>query len=287
MGGKMVVGDDGLIAADVGEWNRDKYRVHKLFATLFTKGVRNRWDSLVYLDLFSGPGRAQMRKRKNFVSTAAMNAVELEYPFSQYIFADSKPAMLGALKERIGKRRPELLTSCSFEPGDSNENLDNILRHIPKFSKARRGLTFCFVDPYSIGQLKFSTLRAIKNQYFTDFLVLLAIGMDANRFLKLNLEDPSRTQMDDALDDPDWRDHWLAAAQEGTHFKTWFADRFCEKMVAELQYLPQCRETLKQFRSDDRNLDLYHLGFFSGHKLGYKFFSEADRLGSTQTDLFG
>jgi hypothetical protein len=57
--------------------------------------------------------------------------------------------------------------------------VDDILAKIPAHSTNHRVLSLCFVDPFDIG-IKFETLRKLSERYM-DFLVLLALYMDANR----------------------------------------------------------------------------------------------------------
>jgi hypothetical protein len=69
--------------------------------------------------------------------------------------------------------------NVDFVPGDCNEKVGEILSAIPAHSKKHTVLSFCFVDPWDIG-IRFSTIERL-SQRFVDFLVLLALYMDANR----------------------------------------------------------------------------------------------------------
>ena len=279
----LVAGDDGIVAQEVGEWAKDKYSVHQIFCQIFTAGMRNKWDELVYLDLFAGTGRALLRDSRSFIPTAAMNAVTLEHPFTSYIFADIDQERLTALKNRIATSRPQLVDHCSYEPVDSNNEIHRILRHVPPFSPNRKGLIFCFLDPFALSQIKFATISEI-SRFYADFLILLPTSYDVNRNRMRLLNTSPKKSMEEALGSKEWRSDWKHAEREGIHFKAWFVDAFCAKMT-ELRYLPRSRMTLKRFQSDGR-LDLYHLGFFSRSNRGHEFWEQATKYGTKQTDLF-
>ena len=42
--------DDGLPTPQIGAWGEEKYRHVQLYASLFVKSMRAKWDALVYLD---------------------------------------------------------------------------------------------------------------------------------------------------------------------------------------------------------------------------------------------
>jgi hypothetical protein len=55
------VPDDGLPAADIGPWGKEKYRRIGMYAEMFSTGMKNRWDHRVYIELFAGSGHAVIR----------------------------------------------------------------------------------------------------------------------------------------------------------------------------------------------------------------------------------
>lgn len=61
------------------------------------------------------------------------------------------------------------------------------------------------VDPFDFG-IKFATLKRL-SQVYIDFLVLLAIGMDANRNYDRYVEGNS-PKIDEALGNTEWRERW-------------------------------------------------------------------------------
>jgi hypothetical protein len=117
-----------------------------------------------------------------------------------------------------------------------------------------------------------------------DFLILLALDMDANRFrsLYIRAKDPS---IDDFLGNQSWRPKWDQAQLEKVDFRVFLAKEFASRMV-ELGYLPAGLDRMKEVRSDEKNLPLYHLAFFSKHHRGYQFWDQVLKYGTDQLSLF-
>jgi hypothetical protein len=117
-----------------------------------------------------------------------------------------------------------------------------------------------------------------------DFLILLALAMDANRFRSLYEQETNAT-VTEFLGDPYWRDRWKSAQHQGVSFRRFLAERFAAQM-ASLGHLPEGLETMLEVRSTEQNLPLYHLAFFSKHPRGYQFWKEACKYGTKQLSLF-
>jgi three-Cys-motif partner protein len=52
---------DGKVTMPVGPWAREKYNLLRTYTELFARGMKNKWAHRVYLDLFSGPGKVNIR----------------------------------------------------------------------------------------------------------------------------------------------------------------------------------------------------------------------------------
>jgi hypothetical protein len=53
---------DGLPARDSGSWIHTKHKLLAYYADLFATGMKHHWESRVYLELFSGPGKCFVRE---------------------------------------------------------------------------------------------------------------------------------------------------------------------------------------------------------------------------------
>ncbi len=182
----IYVMDDTFCIDDVGGWAKEKYNLVGQYCHVFTKSMRDKWDNLVYIDLFAGSGYARIRESKRIVKNSALISLSIPFPFTKYILCEKDELRYNALKQRI--KRDHSAIDVSILNGDCNLIVDDIIELIPIPKKGNTVLCFCFVDPFSLN-LNFSTIKKL-SRYKIDFLILLALGMDARRnykhYLKLD-----------------------------------------------------------------------------------------------------
>ena len=53
---QIEVKPDGLFTPIVREWSLEKYKLVGSYCDIFTNGMKNKWNQLVYVDLFAGAG---------------------------------------------------------------------------------------------------------------------------------------------------------------------------------------------------------------------------------------
>ena len=270
--------NDGLFFAEVGSWAEDKHSLVALYDSLFSTGMKNKWDSRVYIDLYAGPGLLKIRDTNKFIWGSPILALGVERPFNKYIFCENDAVSLEALKKRVAGHFPD--ADVQFVAGSCDEQVDKISRLIPRATRTNHVLSFCFVDPYDLS-IQFSTIKRIA-EYFVDFLFVLALHMDANRNLAAYL-DTKNTKIDDFLGMPDWRERWLRLP-EPKNFPRFLAEMYAEQMQT-LRYLPVGFDKMKQVRSDVKNLPLYHLALFSRHELAYEYWDEVLKYSTPQLRL--
>jgi three-Cys-motif partner protein len=275
---EIIAEDDGLSCPEVGAWAEDKYTLVGLYDRLFSTGMKNKWTR-VYIDLYSGPGFVRVRGTGRMLTGSPLLALDVPDPFDNYIFCESDPKLLGALQSRVS--RYSLTAKATFICGDCNEKIDEICASIPKPSPGRGVLTFCFIDPFDIS-IKFSTLRRLSS-YFVDFLILLALHVDANRNVE-HYFNSRNSKVDDFLGLPDWRERWKIAESQGGRLPRFLAEEYSGQME-RLGYLRQPWDRMKQVRSDEKNLPLYHLALFSRHPLAYKYWDEVLKYSSDQQNF--
>jgi three-Cys-motif partner protein len=270
---------DGLPIPDVGPWAEDKYTLVGLYDRLFSTGMKNKWPTRVYIDLYSGPGFVRVRGTGRMLTGSPLLALGAPDPFDKYIFCESDPELLGALQSRVS--RYSRTADATYICGDCNGKVKEICEKIPTPSPGRGVLTFCFVDPFDIS-VKFSTVKRLSS-YFIDFLILLALHTDANRNLENYLR-PANSKVQDFLDLPDWRERWRIAESRGGQFPRFLAEEYSGQME-KLGYIRQPWDRMKQVRSDEKNLPLYRLALFSRHERAYQFWDEVLFYSSDQPDL--
>ena len=276
---EIVAEDDGLPCPEVGAWAEDKYTLVGLYDRLFSTAMKKKWPTRVYIDLYSGPGFVRVRGTGRMLMCSPLLALGVPDPFDKYIFCESDPELLAALQSRVRRYSPT--AKATFICGDCNEKIDEICASIPVSSPGRGVLTFCFVDPFDIS-IKFSTVKRLSS-HFIDFLILLALHVDANRNVE-HYFNSRNSKVDEFLDLPDWRERWIIAKSQRGRFPRFLAEEYSGQMQ-KLEYLPQSWDRMKQVRSDEKNLPLYHLALFSRHPLAYKYWDEVLKYSSDQQNF--
>lgn len=271
----IQISDDGLTCPEVGAWAEEKYRIVSLYQQLFATGMKDKWDKRVYLDLYSGAGHNRIRGTNRILQGAALTALCARNPFDKYIFYEADPERLAALRTRAEKIAPGF--DIEFVPGDCDSNVNRICASIPPYSSRQKVLSLCFLDPFDFG-INFETVKRL-SEYFMDFLVLLAVGMDANRNYDHYVDGESK-KIDVALGNSEWRDRWQSYVHR-SDFRTFLASEFSRSMEA-LGYQPQPTYQMRLVRSGEKNLPLYYIALFSRSKVAYTFWEEVLKYSTDQ-----
>jgi len=170
-------------------------------------------------------------------------------------------------------------------PGDANEEVDEILAHMPTPSSTNTVLTFCFADPYGFGDLRFDTIRGLANRFYVDFLVLIPDGMSGNRNLDHFFKSRRDTPIDRFLGQRDWRKTYQSERDKGTPRDLFISRAFTESM-RNIGYDHGGVDESVAIRHPSKRMILYRLAFYSRHKLGGQFWNAAKKSSSPQRDLF-
>jgi three-Cys-motif partner protein len=264
-----VFEEDGLPIPEVGAWALEKYRRVWYYDQIFSTGMKAKWDQRVYIDLFSGPGFARIRGSGRIVAGSPILSLRVRDRFTKYIFCEEREDFLDTLIRRVEREAPG--ADVEYVLGDVNQVVHEVVARIPAYGQGNTQLSFCFADPFSV-DLSFETIRALGGTRNMDFLILLALGMDANRNLGVYLEE-SHERIERFLGDPDWRERWREAEGAGLTFTYFLALRYLEAMRT-LGYMDTTPDQMYPVRSDTKNLGLYYLAFFSKARLGGTFWRE-------------
>jgi len=270
--------DDGLPTPEIGAWGEEKYRHVQLYASLFVKSMRSKWDMLVYLDLFAGSGRSQIRGTGRIVNASPLLILGIPEAYDKYIFCEQDMNFAKALEARCRRDSPD--RNVKIIPEDANISVGKIIAEMPRHGRTRKVLGFCFLDPFQMQNLSFSTIKVL-SQRFMDFLVLIPSSMDANRN-EQNYVQPKNKTLDNFVGNPDWRTFWQEENRAGKSFEHFVVEEFGRSMQ-KLGYIdPGLKEAI-MIRSNDKNLPLYRLALYSKHQLGSKFWKETKKYSDPQT----
>ena len=270
--------DDGLYLPSIRRHSLEKIGIHNRYAELFAAAVANKWAQRAYVGLYAGAGRARLVPSNEIVETSAISILKQRHPFTHHVFVDDDLDCLRALEQRataIGR-----IQDCQFIHGDVNSSVPRILQALPSYSAEKGLLSFCFVDPFDI-KLRFATIRALSRRRM-DFLVLLMLGIDARRNLRLYRDDWSSTVVADFIDRPQWREE--LAASSDRNILRFLATKFDEAMVG-LGYLHATETSRVVVKATGKNVPLYVLAFYSKHALGHRLWRAARDSLSPQLDM--
>ncbi|HEX8673090.1 MAG TPA: three-Cys-motif partner protein TcmP [Longimicrobium sp.] len=261
--------DDGLHTPEVGEWGVEKYLRVWMYDEMFSTSMKGKWKR-TYVDLFAGAGHALLKDSGRTVLSSAMLALHVPHRFDRYVFCEADRTPMAALRERVGRAAPE--ADVVFLEGDANQIAPSIVNVIPPDS-----LAFCFADPFGTN-LHLSTIRVLAASRRIDFLILLALGMDANRNKELYRADESK-RLDEFLGNSTWRERWGAEEKQGGRFQRFLAREYAGAMQS-LGYLETGLDEMHPVRDHGRLL--YHLAFFSKSELAKKFWNQVRKYSDEQ-----
>jgi three-Cys-motif partner protein len=265
---------DGLATPDVGEWAYKKYLRVWMYDEMFATGMKNKGPR-VYVDLFAGAGRARLRESEKIVPSSALLALQIKDPFDRYIFCERDLLLLDSLRQRVAYIAPAV--QAHFIPGDVNGAVDQISQLIPTGA-----LSFCFADPFGVN-LRLETVRRLAQGRRMDFLILLALQMDAIRN-QAHYGKQEIRRLDEFLGNTEWREEWRSAKKKGISFRSFLADQYARAMTT-LGYLPTTINDMYEMRTEMRRLSIYYLAFFGKHPLAQKFWREVCKYTEPQTSL--
>ena len=275
----VPVQDDGLVTNPIGPWAEDKYRYVGMYAEMFATGMKNKWPRRLYLDLFSGPGYSRVRDTGRVVLGSPMIALSLPDPFDEYLFSDESPEALDALRTRVARLDQQL--PVTYIPGDANVAVARIVK-VVSATPSKGTLSFCFLDPYKLN-IHFQTVQRIAEGRAVDFLILLALYIDANRNIQWYVGDDNPT-IDLFLGDRTWRPRWKTAERAGDSIVKFLANEYSARM-GQIGYLTMTLEDMVKVRTRDKRLPLYYLAFFSKHAKGLEFWRAVRKYATDQLSL--
>jgi three-Cys-motif partner protein len=266
--GKLVDGDDGLSAEDVGIWAKEKHDLLCRYVDI-TRGVRKGFvgtgkAGATYIDLFCGPGRAKLRDGE-FIDGSCVAAWKKSReggaPFSKVLIADLDEERLNAAVVRLQREGAPVEAFL----GPATETVDLVFKKLNGSA-----LHFAFIDPFSLGSLNFQIFQTLARCKRMDILVHLS-KMDLQRNLGSNLA--ARQSSFDAFA-PGWRSAIdVQQAQRGIRVEI---IEYWKGLVANAGIDASAEMKLLKGEQDQH---LYWLLLVASHDLAHKFWKVAANTG--------
>jgi len=249
---------DGLPIRDSGPWIEIKHRLLAYYAEMFATGMKFKWKSRVYLELFSGPGKCLIRDTGKEELGSPLQVIGHE--FTKFIFTEMSVPATEALAKRL-------------EPFE-NSNISEIwcgdcAKAIQKIQIPTGSLTFAFIDPTGIGHAPFTLIEALHQKTRCDLLINIQHGMG----IKMNIHQYKPTADErSALTKFLGNDSWKQLSRHNPrNFFRGVLDLY-KKQLDSLGFSFVGREVLI---STQRNTPLYLLLYASKNERGKEFWDKS------------
>jgi len=256
--GEEILCSDGELGIKVGAWAPEKLHYLGLYCDIFNKGMKNKWPTRTYVDIFSGPGKCIIETSQNEIYGSPLVSLNCEIPFTHYLFNDINLDFVKALTSRVSK--------CNFAKinifnNDCNQVIDILISTLPKNS-----LYFCFIDPLN-WEINFDSIKKLTEGRQMDLLITFHIGN-----IKREAAKPPKELLD-FFPPLDWQVMFQKAQKGNRLNERVFLDAY-EQGLKEIGY-KVTRDHL--FTKNIRNTILYYLIFASKHEKGAYFFDEVTK----------
>lgn len=258
---EAVAASDGLPIRDSGPWIETKHKLLSYYAKLFSVGMKFKWESRVYLELFSGPGKCIIRDTSTGTEAPGSPLKVINHEFTKFIFTEKSLPAAEALATRVDPYE----NSCHTEIwcGDCAEAIQHL--RIPP-----RSLTFAFIDPTGIAHAPFSLIETLHRKTRCDLLINIQHGMG----IKMNIhqykpEADEQSALTKFLGNDSWKQ--LPRHNAGDFFRG-VLDRY-KQQLDRLGFAFAGREVLIETKK--KKTPLYLLLFASGHKRGKEFWEKS------------
>ena len=144
---------------------------------------RYNWiQSLVYIDLFSGPGLQRISEFQTVFPGSPITidrCLRKEVVFDHFYLSDIEPDYIRQLREIFHNSE-----KCSFYDKDVNENVREIIRDIEKMNVPGKQIhALVFIDPYAL-QLDWDSLVAITKAKFGSDLIICLMTTEILRVIR-------------------------------------------------------------------------------------------------------
>jgi len=267
--GKLIDGDDGLPAEEVGVWAKEKHDYLCRYIDI-SRAVRTQWigqgkAGATYIDPFCGPGRCRVRDTGEWIDGGVVAAWKKSRdggaPFTQVFIGDLDIQR----REAAANRLRQLGAPVVEIDGAAVQAVQQIVGRLNPY-----GLHFAFLDPFNLEALAFDIINSLSTLRRIDMLVHVN-QMDLQRNLISNA-----TAEESAFDTfaPGWRDK--VDIVRGQHEIRQSVFQYWRDQVANLGVWPSAEMKLI---TGSKNQPLYWLLLAAKHDLAHKFWATASNVG--------
>ena len=250
---------DGHIARCTSFWAEIKHKIVADYSGILTVGMRNRFNEINYIDLYSGPGK--YFDRENGIENEGSALIAYRYRYSNIFLNDLDVSCYNALKARTKQYN---IKSIIF-----NDDANNLGTKI-NGNLNPKSLSFCLLDPNKMGELNFTTISQLTRNRLVDLLINFPIGHDFKR----GFRNAKSNKYDAYFNSNKWLEIRSKYLNRDVHFLTNELIKIYLEELFKIGYArpPERKEYKNYFPIKmQRNVLLYYLIFVSKHQKGYDF----------------
>jgi three-Cys-motif partner protein len=182
-------------------WTEQKLECLKKYLKAYTTALKNQNFETYYIDAFAGTGYREVKQEaksnellfpelaeeesQKFLDGSARIALQLETPFSRYIFVEKSPEKCQEL-EALKQEHSTLSDSIEIINREANEYIRELCNQ-DWIGTNKRGVVF--LDPFGM-QVEWATIKAIADTKGMDLWLLFPLGIGVNRLLTKDGEIP-------------------------------------------------------------------------------------------------
>jgi len=261
--GDHVPSSDGQVAMVVGPWAKEKLHYIRRYCYIFNTGMKGRWSTRTYIDLFSGPGKCVIEGTGEELDGSPLIALLSDVPFTHYFFNDIDTHAINSLKSRVASLASANITYFNM---DCNEVIEHLLSQLPSYS-----LDCCFIDPTN-WQIKFDSIQRLTKDRRMDLIITFQTGA-----IRRVADNPPE-ELDDFFGNPSWREEYKTKLLTGGRTRGRILLDIYEQRLRDLGYR-EIQDYLPV--KNTRSALLYHLIFASKHPRGRDFWDKISQKSST------
>ncbi len=250
----------GLLVRPVKRHSADKAHLVSRYANTVGNAMKSIFPNRWWVELFAGPGRLRFSGANEDSDGSPLQALEINYPFSGYIFVDSDRECVESLRKRTSD-----YSNVHILQGDANsdELIKQIMQIVPK-----RALLILYCDPQGL-HLHFKTIRVFAENYKCLDLI---INFPVPAIIR-NLRAGNEELVADVLNHrvPSKLISRKSRAEAGEAIREHFLDQ-----LREFSFRYSSAEVV---RSDLKNAPIYDLLFVSRKPKAKELFDNANEIG--------
>ena len=206
-----------------GDWTEVKLGALREYLRMYAAALRNQKFGRIYIDAFAGSGYrsqptrldhhtslfAEFGDADRFAKGSPLIALEVDPPFTGYVFVEKASRKFAELKQAIQADFPDKVAQMQFVNEDANVSIPALCDTIDW----KRNRAVLFLDPYGM-QVNWATVSAVARTKAIDTWYLFPAFIGLGRMLPRTGVMPQEWEitLDRCLGDSGWRQEFYATA---------------------------------------------------------------------------